>query len=416
MLVGSSGEATPARPGVGLWDRRIAATAEQPRVRHALARLGKSLQWLNREHIKVCRVPAPTFQEAERAEYLRQRFVDLGHNARTDEAGNVVVPVVNGNRLPYIAVTAHMDTTLAPSRPEDISVDGNGRLHGPGVTDNGSGLTVLLALARILSHSLVERPVRNILLVANVGEEGEGDLQGIRYIAEHSSYSRRIDRYLVVDGASLGHITTAALGSRRFELLFEGPGGHSWNDFGRVHPIHALARAIALMTEAELPQRPRATLSAGVIQGGISVNALPTSARAKLDVRSADEEAIQATVKIIEESARVAMLVENRRSIDRLTGFQLREIGNRPAARELSWNPVADCFRAVDDHLRIPSTLDCASTDANIPLAAGVPTVAVGAGGRGGMAHAPGEWYDPHGRDLGLRRIVLGLACLQEMA
>ncbi len=359
-------------------------------------------------------MPAPTFQEAERAEHLRRLFARLGHRPKIDAAGNVVVPVVHADGLPFVAVTAHMDTILAPARPEDIKVDLNGTMRGPGVTDNGTGLAALVALAKLLIRPLVEGPARNTLLVANVAEEGEGNLHGMRYVARHSPYADSIDRYLVVDGASISHITTAALGSQRFELLIEGSGGHSWNDYGRANPVHALARAVSLMTQARLPSNPRTTLSVGVIAGGTSVNAIPSSAKAKIDVRSVDESSILKARQIVENSARAAVLAENKRATNRLSRFQLREIGSRPAARPLVRNPVADCFLAVDSHLRIPSTFDCASTDANVPLAAGVPTVAVGSGGRGGNAHAPGEWYDPQGRELGLRRLVLALACLQQ--
>ncbi len=414
MLARSLREAFKPSPPGEPWLQRIGATADLPGVRRALSRTCQDRQWLNRQHVRICRVPAPTFQEEKRALYLRRRFTELGHAARIDPAGNVVVPVVHARRLPFIAVTAHMDTTLAPARPEDIRLEPNGTMRGPGVTDNGTGLTALLALSRVLARPLVDEPTHNTILIANVAEEGEGNLHGIRYVAEHSPYREKIERYLVVDGASLGHITAAALGSKRFDLVIEGRGGHSWNDFGRANPIHALSRAIGLMAEAELPKRPRATLSVGVIHGGAAVNSIPSMARAKIDVRSADEGAILATAGIVEDAARIAVQAENRRATDRLTGFRLREIGCRPAAPPLASNPVADCFQAVDSYLRIPSTMDCASTDANVPLAAGVPTVAIGSGGRGGNTHAPGEWYDPHGRDLGLRRIVLGLACLQQ--
>lgn len=383
-------------------------------MRRALQQAVRDTHWLNRQHLELCRVPAPTFREGERAEHLRKVFAELGHQPRIDAAGNVVVPLVYSKKLPYIAVTAHMDTILAPARPEDIRVEPDGTMHGPGVTDNGTGLTALLALAKLLKESPVDTPKRNTLLVANVAEEGEGNLHGMRYVAEHSPYADRIDRYLVVDGASLGHITTAAIGSRRFELVIEGHGGHSWNDYGRANPVHALARAITLITESSLASRPKATLSVGVIQGGTSVNAIPCVARAKIDIRSQDEAALRAASKLVEERSRAAVLAENQRATDRLVGMQLRLIGNRPAAEALVRNPVAECFQAVDAYLGITSRFDRASTDANIPLAAGIPTVALGCGGRGGNAHAPGEWYDPQGRDLGLRRLLLGIATLQQ--
>ncbi len=395
------------------WPQCVDTVSDLDSVRSALGQTHRELAWLNQQHLAVCRVPAPTFRERDRAEHLWRVFAGLGHQPQIDDAGNVVVPLVSSPELPFVALTAHMDTTLAPTGPEGIQIDEFGTMRGPGVTDNGTGLAALVGLAKILARPLVANPVRNILLVANVAEEGEGDLRGIRYLAENSPYAGQIDRYLVVDGSSLSHITHAALGSERFELVIEGSGGHSWNDFGRANPVHALARAINLMTQAKLPSRPRATLTVAVIEGGTTVNAIPCLARAKIDVRSENEDEIRRLAKIVEDSARTAVTVENAQSNYSSIDFNLFRIGSRPAAEALLSNPVADCIRAVDSHLRISSELECSSTDANIPLAAGIPAVAIGSGGRGGDAHSPSEWYDPCGRDLGLRRLILGLACLQ---
>ncbi len=414
MLARSAARSAAGEADAEEWRGLVEEAAALETVQAAAGQLSRNRKWLNRQHLELCRVPAPTFREEQRAGHLRRVFADLGHQPRMDPAGNVVVPLVASKKLPFIAVTAHLDTILAPIRPGDVYVDPDGTMRGPGVTDNGSGLAALVALAQVLRQPLVDCPTRNVLLVANVAEEGEGNLHGMRYLAKQSCYANSIDRYLVVDGASLGHITAGALGSQRFELVVEGPGGHSWNNHGRANPIHAVARAISLMTQAQLPQQPRTTLSVGVIHGGSSVNAIPCSARAKIDLRSEDERAIRRAAKIVEDAARMAVAAENQRSSDGSISCLLRPIGTRPAAGALAWNPVADCLQAVDRYLHIPSALDCASTDANIPLAAGVPTAAVGAGGRGGNAHAPNEWYDPQGRGLGLHRLLLAIAGLQQ--
>ena len=395
------------------WRERIAFLNNLESIRAASDVLNKNQQWLNQQHIELCRKPAPTFQEAARAEHLRQVLESLGHQSQIDDVGNVVTAIEYSKDLPYIAVTVHLDTTLVPSRPEGIQVELDGSMFGPGVTDNGCGLTALLALGKVLGRPLVDNPSRNILLIATVAEEGEGNLLGMRHLVHNSQLGARIDRFIVVDGSSHSHITTSALGSSRYKLVITGPGGHSWNDYGRVNPIHALTRAISLMTQAILPVFPRTSLSVGVIEGGESINAIPCSASAKIDVRSQDEHAIEKARKVIEEAAMMAVTVENQQSLDHSASYQLHEIGKRPAARALSYNPVADCFLAVDANLHIKSTTDYASTDANIPLSAGIPTVAVGAGGRGGNAHTPDEWYDPDGRVLGLRRLLLSLAGLQ---
>lgn len=395
------------------WPRSVADATTLTGVGRAWRRTKHQLNWINRQQVELCKVPAPTFAERARGEHLSAVFAELGHRPRIDDAGNVVVPLVHSEQLPYLAVTAHMDTILAPSAPDDVRVKPDGTITGPGVTDNGAGLATLLGLARLLSDPLVESPERNVLLVANVAEEGEGNLRGIRYLVEDSPYADRIDRYLVLDGASLNHITDAALGSKRFELVIDGAGGHSWNDFGTPHPVHALAGAIVRMTRAHLPSQPKTTLSVGLVEGGTSVNSIPTSASAKIDVRSVNPAEIRRVQQAVEEAARKAVAAENQNASGGRLGCILREIGSRPAALALPSNPVAECFQAVDLHLKIPSASDCSSTDANIPLAAGIPAAAIGCGGLGGNVHAPSEWYDPKGRDLGLRRLLLGLACLQ---
>ena len=235
----------------------------------------------------------------------------------------------------------------------------------------------------------------------------------MKYLCTHSPYASRIAECLVIDGASTSHVTVEALGSRRFEILIEGRGGHSWNDFGRANPVHALSRAVALLSDIELPRSPRATLTVATIEGGSGVNSIATSARAKVDIRSRSATGINQVVAAMEDVVRLAVERENRRASDRVQSYRIREIGHRPAASRLPQNRVADYLQAVDALLGIRSRLDCASTDANVPLAIGIPAAAVGAGGRGGDAHAPTEWYHPEGRALGLHRILLTLAMLQ---
>ena len=311
-------------------------------------------------------------------------------------------------------MTAHLDTALAPRRPDDIVLALDGCFHGPGVTDNGVGLAALVALGRALSAGpFCEKPCRNILLVANVAEEGEGNLFGMKHLASPSGWGPRISEYLVLDGASTAHITIEGLGSRRFEIVVEGRGGHSWNDYGRANPVHALARAAAAMADIDLPRSPRATLTVATIEGGSGVNSIASSARAKVDIRSRGAAGIDQVVRAMEDAVRLAVERENRRSDDRLTAYRVREIGNRPAAPRSAANPLADGLLAVDAHLGIRSRLDCASTDANVPLSMGIPAAAIGAGGRGGDAHAPSEWYHPEGRAIGLHRVALALAVLQ---
>ena len=408
-----SGEMVSAEVVSGTaWDqagglaREAGLTAGVEWVRH-------QQRWINEQHVEICRVPSPTFQEQQRASHLIAAFGVAGQKARLDPAGNVIVPIAGGRKLPYLAVTAHMDTVLAPRRPGDIRVRPDGGFEGPGVTDNGPGLAALLALAGVFSLGrLVENQRRNILLVANVAEEGEGNLLGMKYLCEESPFASRIDAYLVLDGASIGHITAQGLGSRRFEIGVEGRGGHSWNDYGRANPVHALGRAIGALAEMELPAEPKTTLTVGMVEGGAGVNSIPSSARAKVDIRSGSESAIRRVVARMEAEVQRAMRRENQNALDTLSNLRIREIGYRPAAAYRAENRMAACVRSVDQHLGIRSRMDCASTDANIPLALGKAAAAIGAGGRGGGAHSAAEWYSPDGRALGLERILLAVALM----
>lgn len=393
---------------------RVAELKGSPGLRRCFRFFENSKKWIDERHLEICRVPSLTFREQQRAEFIAEIWRGLGLRPNFDDAGNLVASIVYSRDLPFVAVSAHLDTTLAPRTPAEIRCGPDGALYGPGVTDNGVGLAALVALARALQEGpLVPTPRRNILLVANVAEEGEGNLQGMKYLCLHSPFAQSIREYVVLDGASLSHITAEALGSRRFELIIEGRGGHSWNDFGIANPVHAMARTCSLLSDIELPVSPKATLTVATIDGGAGVNSIASTASAKVDIRSSRAEAIDSVVGEMEAAIKRAVDEENRRSTERLTAYRIREIGHRPAAAANFDNPLVDYLQAIDRSLKIRSRIDCASTDANVPLAAGLPAVAIGAGGKGGDAHAPSEWYRPEGRALGLQRIALTLALLQ---
>jgi acetylornithine deacetylase/succinyl-diaminopimelate desuccinylase-like protein len=281
------------------------------------------------------------------------------------------------------------------------------------VSDNGAGLAALLAVARVWkSCGNLPELGANLLLAANTGEEGEGNLLGMRHLLKQSPLAKKIEAFVVVDGANTDHITNRALGSRRFEISFSGPGGHSWSDYGVGNPLHALCRAVALFSETRLDGAPKSAVNVGLIEGGSSVNAIPQTARAKVDIRSESNEKMDELVEILSGAVDRARDVENQRATGgRVTG-KLKEIGSRPAAALPDNAAILQYVRAVDAHLGIRSHLDCSSTDANIPLSMGIPAIAVGAGGVGGGAHTTQEWFRPEGRDLGLKRILLTLLLL----
>ncbi len=386
-------------------------------VREALQWFTREKQWINEMHLQLCRIPSPTFLEGERAHWVAAQFRSLGCEAQIDRAGNVTAAPQSRPEADCVIVTAHLDTVLAPRSKEDIFLDGDGKFRGPGVADNGAGLAALLALAAaVKSVSPLEEQGRELVFAANVGEEGEGNLSGMRHLCKHSPLIRRSPSFLVLDGAGTDHITTNALGSRRFEISFTGPGGHSWSDFGTANPVHALSRAITHFADATAPllrsNAPRSTASVSTVEGGTSINAIATSARAKVDIRSEENARIDEAVQLLYAAVERAQEVENQRATGAKVTARIKELGSRPAARLPADAPILSYVRAVDAHLGIRSRIECSSTDANIPLSLGIPAISIGAGGQGGGAHTPEEWFNPDGRDLGLKRVFLTLALL----
>jgi tripeptide aminopeptidase len=400
----------------------VADLARSPELRVALEWFRRERAWINEQHLKLCRVPAPTFLEQKRAEWMAERFRGLGWESRLDRSGNVVATLPGRRDCPTVAVTAHLDTVLAPRSSEEIKLSGEGRFVGPGVSDNGAGLAALLALAGAWNAAppLADAPLAPVL-VANVGEEGEGNLSGMRYLCRDSNGSRP-KAFLVLDGPNTDHITCRALASRRFEVAVTGPGGHSWSDYGAGNPIHALSRVIAQFTSAEFTSSfaagvppdpaPRSSFNFGLIQGGTSINCIPTEARAKVDLRSEKPEKIDEMAALLAACVAQASEAENSRATGGRVTARLKEIGSRPGGDLQEGAPILNCLLAVDAFLGIRSRLDCSSTDANIPLSMGIPAVSIGAGGQGGGAHTPAEWFHPEGRELGLRRILLALCML----
>lgn len=380
-------------------------------MRAALVWFRRERLWIQEEHLKLCRIPAPTFFEQKRAEWIASRLRDLAWDAKIDRAGNVVASLENRKDAPSIAVTAHLDTVLAPRTPDDIKASPDGKLFGPGVSDNGAGLSALLALAAAwqASRPLDDSPLAPIL-IANVGEEGEGNLSGMRYLCRPGA-SSRIKTFLVLDGPGTDRITSQALASRRFDVSITGPGGHSWSDYGVGNPVHALARAITLFHDRAPATGPKSSFNFGLIEGGSSINSIPSEARAKVDLRSESAARIDEMASLLSASVEEAIALENSRGTGRVA-TKIKEIGSRPGGGLAPDAPLLESMHAVDAHLGIRSHLDCSSTDANIPLSLGIPAISIGTGGQGGGAHTPAEWYHPEGRELGLRRILLALCLL----
>lgn len=400
--------------------RRIAQLAERAALFNAQRWFARERAWINEQHLQLCRIPAPTFFEQQRAEWFRTQLESLDWKARLDRAGNVLASFGAEEPRASLVVSAHMDTVFAPSRPEEVYYGADGRLFGPGSADNGSGLTALLALARVMAESVeLHELAASILLVANVGEEGEGNLSGMRYLCRQPAQLGQIKAFIVLDGPATDHITAQALASRRYEISFAGAGGHSWNDYGTPNPIHAISDAVSSFiqsADARLTgeRKGRCSYNFGIIEGGASINSIPSSARAKLDLRSEDPGTLEELCGLLNRAVERSLERENRAPRSSKLAAKIKELGSRPGGKLPEQSPLLQTVQAVDAYLGIRSRVDCASTDANVPLSIGFPAISIGAGGQGGGAHTNQEWYQPEGREPGLRRILLVLAALTE--
>jgi tripeptide aminopeptidase len=387
---------------------------------HAQRWFARERTWINEQQLQLCRIPAPTFFEQQRAEWLHAQLGLFGWNARLDRAGHVLARFGVEDSDASIMLSAHLDTVIAPSRPEEVYFGADGRLFGPGASDNGSGLAALLALARVMKetpelHSLAA----GLLLVANVGEEGEGNLSGMRYLCRPAPQLARMRAFIILDGPSTEHITAQALASRRFDISFAGPGGHSWNDYGTPNPVHALSDTISSFNEsaeARLASRRKTRFSYnfGIIEGGTSINSIPASARTKLDLRSEDAANLDELASLLTGAVERGLERENRNARGTRLTAKIKDLGSRPGGKLAEHAPLLRTIQAVDAYLNIRSRLDCASTDANVPLSMGLPAISIGAGGQGGGAHTSQEWYHGEQRELGLRRILLLLAAISQ--
>lgn len=401
------------------WDgRKIARIAEHAAVAEAVRWFARERRWINDQHLQVCRIPALTFFERERAEWLRSALDALGWSAALDRAGNVIAQFGASRTPRSLVVSAHLDTVFAPARPEAVFVAPDGRLIGPGVSDNGCGLAALMALAAAMASSPELHALASAtLLVANVGEEGEGNLSGMRFLCEHVLETDFIRAFVVLDGPAIDHVTARALASHRFEVTFSGPGGHSWSDSGSPNPVHAVSDVVSsfireVQDSVAADHLARCSYHFTVIEGGSSVNAIPASARTKLDLRSEDDQVLEELASLLTPVVERSLERMNHGvAAPRLTA-KVRDLGARPGGRLANDSVLLNAIHAVDAHLQIRSRMRCASTDANVPLSLGLSAICIGAGGQGGGAHTEHEWYDSEDRAVGLRRIVLLLAAL----
>ncbi|HMC31770.1 MAG TPA: M20/M25/M40 family metallo-hydrolase [Candidatus Angelobacter sp.] len=401
-------DASPLSP-----PREIARIAEMRSVHSCFLYLHNQEMEFRRWQRELTEIPAPPFGEAARSEWLQRKFTALGlEDVRIDDLGNVSGLLHPDAQGPLIGISAHLDTVFPNGTALQTREEGN-RLYGPGISDNAAGVVAVLAMAAAIKRTQL-RPATNIVFIGNVGEEGEGNLRGMRHLFSLSRWRDAIRSLLVIDGAGTDTYVNQALGSRRFEISFHGPGGHSWSDFGVPNPIVLLSRALARFSDVHIPESPRTTFNIGVVSGGTSVNSIPESATARVDLRSASMEELQKLEDRLRECVAEAWNeapLSYRAGEPKIT-LAIESIGDRPAADLPTDSRTLQIVRAVDKHLRIESFPRLASTDANVPLSLGIEATTIGAGGDGGGAHTLREWFDCSHRDLGLKRILLVLLAL----
>lgn len=414
----SQAEVSELFPGV---QQEVAHLCSLPEIRSAFTWLRAQEPQFAQWQMELARIAAPPFGESARGQWLADKFSELGlESVHTDEVGNVFGTHA-GYGHGHVSLSAHMDTVFPAGTPLNIRQQGS-RLYGPGVSDNCSGLTAMLAIVAAL-RALGIRHALPFLFIGNVGEEGEGDLRGMRHIFSQPRWKDQIHYSLVLDGAGADTIVAEALGSRRFEVIVRGPGGHSWSDFGAPNPIVVLARVVQAFAQTPVPESPKTTFNVGVIRGGTSVNSIPESASMRVDIRSTSmaemerlERALrQAIDQAVEEARGAEAPAASRRRPFGLSS-EVVVIGNRPAGELYPNARILQVIRAVDAQLGNAAQVQRASTDANIPLSLGLEAIAIGGGGSGGGAHTLQEWFDCSGREMGLKRILLTLLGLAGVA
>ncbi|MDT7806468.1 MAG: hypothetical protein QOJ70_281 [Acidobacteriota bacterium] len=396
--------ATPIAP-----EEVVRGLLESERVLRGFGLFEERAREIDEEHAALCAIPSPPFGERERAEFLRAKLIECGLvGASLDAEGNCVAFRRGRVERPLLILSAHLDTVFPAGTDCRVRREPSGRMRAPGIADDGCGLAALVALARVLEECGIETQ-GSLLFVGTVGEEGEGDLRGVRHLLTASEWAGRADAFISVDGPGMERITNAALASRRYRVTCRGAGGHSWGDFGVPNPVHALGRAVTRLASYPAPQRPRTTFNVGRIEGGSGVNVIPREAVMDVDLRSESAVELGRLDAFFRRAAREAAEDETaaRRAGTPPLELEVKLIGDRPGGATSPEQTLVRLAVEATHALGSRPYLDCSSTDSNIAISRGLPAVTIGAGGTSGNTHTLDEWYDPCGRDLGLKRALL---------
>ena len=391
--------------GLNGWCQSPATLLEEPSIKAALEAAQRNEPKFIDEEVRICEIPAPPFHETERGRELQRLFNNLGlKDVRVDKAGNVIGVRPGRAAHPNLVFSAHLDTVFPEGTNVKVTREGT-KLKGPGIGDDCRGLAVMLATIQALNEAHVETP-GTITFVSDVGEEGLGDLRGVKNLFD-DSLKGQIDKFVSVDGTGFG-ITNVGVGSMRYRVTYKGPGGHSYGAFGMANPIHAMGRAIAKIADFQVPADPKTTFNVGRVGGGTSINAIPFEAWMEVDMRSADVGSLKALDNKFNAAVRAAAEEENRRWNNRSKVTVSAElVGLRPAGQTPANSPIVQTALAVSRALGIEETLHEGSTDSNVPMNLHIPAITISGGGKGTGAHSLNETFDTADSWRGTERAIL---------
>jgi len=367
-----------------------------PKLRAALDLIKADNAWTMQQEIELTQIPSPPFKESTRGAEYKRRLEALGlRNVRIDSVGNVIAERRGVGTGPTVVIAGHLDTVFPEGTDVNVKRDGT-KLRAPGIGDDDRGLAVVLAVARAFEKTGLQTN-GTVYFVGDVGEEGPGNLRGMRHLFG-KELKGKVDYFISVDDSGLG-IASRAVGSYRYRVTYKGPGGHSYGAFGIPNPIHALGRAIAGIADVQVPTTPKTTFNVGVIQGGTSVNSIAGEASMEVDMRSEDATSLATVDKQVQTILRNALVGENARwkgpraASAQLT-MRIDTIGIRPTGAQADNAPIIQTALAAAKALGFTSSTSASSTDANIPISLGIPAMRIGGGGSADGAHSLGEWYD----------------------
>src|SRR5437762_755888 len=401
-------------------DHAVSRLLAHDRIRAARHHIERTDEVTLARQAALSAIPAPTGAEGRRAAHLAELFREIGlSDVSIDHAGNVQGWFArNGDTSAGpVVVAAHLDTVFGAE--VDVAVERRGqRLEGPGISDNARGLAALVAVAEAMVAARVPA-ARPILFAATVGEEGSGDLRGVKHLlnGKRETGNGKPVAFIALDGAGLDRVIHRALGSKRYQVTFRGPGGHSWAAFGVANPANAVGRAVALLADLPTQQAPRTTCAVVRLGGGTGLNSIPQEAWLDLDLRSEDPRALSQLDVTVRAALERAADDENRR---RTAGSpplraEIRLLGDRPSGMTPRAHPLVQAAVAANRALGRDAELASASTDANVPIALGIPAIALGAGGKPGDAHPATEGYENVEGALGIIRALLVTTAMAEV-